>query len=70
MSFASNLLSWAIDAARTQAQAVALQAIQKGTQQLSAAITAHAPDIAAEVDKKLKDVSALAVAGVLSKTHP
>lgn len=67
MSFASNLLSWAIEAARTQAQAVALQAIQKGTQQLSVAIKAHAPDVADEAVSRLQDCVSLAVSGVLSQ---
>ena len=69
MSIWSNLLSWALSAAKTEAQTNGLKDLQAATGALSTVLTNHAPDLAPTLQPILNQVIQGAIAGIMTKTH-
>lgn len=67
MSLVSNLLHWALDAAKTQAQQAVLTGIKAGATQLTTAIAKGAPDVATFAISKINEGVDHAVAGVMTQ---
>lgn len=62
-----GLLSWALNAAKTEGQTVGLKALQDATAKLNTVLLQHAPDLAPTLQPVLQQVVQGAVAGILTK---
>ena len=67
MSLVSNLLHWAMDAAKSQAQIAVLNGMKAGAAQLTTAIAKGAPDVADFAIAKINEGVSHAVAGVMTQ---
>lgn len=63
----ANLFQWALKTAESQAQQAAIKGIQTAAEQLSKQVSTHAPDVQDAVQKKLADIAAHAVSGIMTR---
>lgn len=68
MSVWSNLLSWALKSAKTEAQSEGLKALQGASTQLTTVLSQHAPDLAPTLQPLIQQVVSTAIAGILTRT--
>jgi len=63
----TQILHWALNAAKDQAQKAAIAEVQKAAQSLSAAVEKNSPDVSHMIQEQLTKAATTAVAGIMSR---